>query len=205
MSTLTGGARPSNSKASQRRRVAIAEATLTLLRARDAAEVAVSDIAAEAGVSVATVYNLVGRKDQILAGVIDGYVQRVSVELVKQPLPATELVQAASVVITTAVDAALSDPLPLRAVVREPGTLNLAQTKGMGVDQLIEPRLCAAGASLSEAREAAQLIVYAFRRTLVSWAHGLISDECFRADSELATKRLILGTFGIEDNGGRHE
>ena len=201
MSTLTGGARPSNSNASQRRRVAIAEATLTLLRARNAAEVAVSDIAAEAGVSVATVYNLVGRKDQILAGVIDGYVHRVSVELVKQP-PATELVQAASVVITTAVDAALSDPLPLRAVVREPGTLNLVQTKGMGVDQLIEPRLCAAGASLGEAREVAQLIVYGFWGTIVSWALGLISDARFRDDAELVTERLVLGTFGTERQGG---
>ncbi len=201
MSTLTGGARPSNSKASQRRRVAIAEATLTLLRTRDAAEVAVSDIAAEAGVSVATVYNLVGRKDQILAGVIDGYVHRISVELVKQP-PATELVQAASVVITTAVDAALRDPLPLRAVVREPGTLNLVQTKGMGVDQLIEPRLCAAGASLGEAREVAQLIVYGFWGTIVSWALGLISDARFRDDAELVTKRLVLGTFGTERQGG---
>ena len=201
MSILTGGARPSNSKASQRRRVAIAEATLTLLRARNAAEVAVSDIAAEAGVSVATVYNLVGRKDQILAGVIDGYVHRVSVELVKQP-PATELVQAASVVITTAVDAALSDPLPLRAVVREPGTLNLVQTKGMGVDQLIEPRLCAAGASLGEAREVAQLVVYGFWGTIVSWALGLISDARFRDDAELVTKRLVLGTFGTERQGG---
>ena len=201
MSTLTGGTRPSNSKASQRRRVAIAEATLALLRARNAAEVAVSDIAAEAGVSVATVYNLVGRKDQILAGVIDGYVHRVSVELVKQP-PATELVQAASVVITTAVDAALSDPLPLRAVVREPGTLNLVQTKGMGVDQLIEPRLCAAGASLGEAREVTQLIVYGFWGAIVSWALGLISDARFRDDAELVTKRLVLGTFGTERQGG---
>ena len=201
MSTLTGGARPSSSRASQRRRVAIAEATLALLRARNAAEVAVSDIAAEAGVSVATVYNLVGRKDQILAGVIDGYVHRVSVELVKQP-PATELVQAASVVITTAVDAALSDPLPLRAVVREPGTLNLVQTKGMGVEQLIEPRLCAAGASLGEAREVAQLIVYGFWGTIVSWALGLISDARFRDDAELVTKRLVLGTFGTERQGG---
>ena len=201
MSTLTGGARPSSSRASQRRRVAIAEATLALLRARNAAEVAVSDIAAEAGVSVATVYNLVGRKDQILAGVIDGYVHRVSVELVKQP-PATELVQAASVVITTAVDAALRDPLPLRAVVREPGTLNLVQTKGMGVDQLIEPRLCAAGASLGEAREVAQLIVYGFWGTIVSWALGLISDARFRDDAELVTKRLVLGTFGTERQGG---
>ena len=201
MSTLTGGARPSSSRASQRRRVAIAEATLALLRARNAAEVAVSDIAAEAGVSVATVYNLVGRKDRILAGVIDGSVHRVSVELVKQP-PATELVQAASVVITTAVDAALSDPLPLRAVVREPGTLNLVQTKGMGVDQLIEPRLCAAGASLGEAREVAQLIVYGFWGAIVSWALGLISDARFRDDAELVTKRLVLGTFGTERQGG---
>ena len=104
--------------------------------------------------------------------------------------------------ITTAVDAALSDPLPLRAVVREPGTLNLVQTKGMGVDQLIEPRLCAAGASLSEAREAAQLIVYAFWGTIVSWALGLISDARFRDDAELVTKRLVLGTFGTERQGG---
>lgn len=201
MSALTRGARPSDSKASQRRRVAIAEATLSLLRTRDAAEVAVSDIAAEAGVSVATVYNLVGRKDQLLAGVIDAYVHRVSVEVVKQS-PATELVQAASVVITAAVDAALSDPLPLGAVVREPGTLNLVQTKGMGIDQLIEPRLCAAGASVSEAREAAQLIVYGFWGTIVSWALGLISDARFRHDAELVTERLLLGTFGTERQGG---
>ena len=201
MSTLTGGARPSDSAASQRRRVAIAEATLALLRTHDVAEVTVSDIAAAAGVSVATVYNLAGRKDQILAGVIDGYVHRVSVDLVKQP-PATELLQAASVVITTAVDAALSDPLPLRSVVREPGTLNLVQTKGMGVDQLIELRLCAAGASLSEAREAAQLIVYGFWGTIVSWALGLISDARFRDDAELVTKRLVLGTFGTERQAG---
>lgn len=201
MSALTRGARPSDSKASQRRRVAIAEATLSLLRTRDAAEVAVSDIAAEAGVSVATVYNLVGRKDQLLAGVIDAYVHRVSVEVVKQS-PATELVQAASVVITAAVDAALSDPLPLGAVVREPGTLNLVQTKGMGIDQLIEPRLCAAGASVSEAREAAQLIVYGFWGTIVSWALGLISDARFRHDAELVSERLLLGTFGTERQGG---
>ena len=201
MSTLTGGARPSDSAASQRRRVAIAEATLALLRTHDVAEVTVSDIAAAAGVSVATVYNLAGRKDQILAGVIDGYVHRVSVDLVKQA-PATELVQAASVVITTAVDAALSDPLPLRAVVREPGTLNLVQTKGMGVDQLIETRLCAAGASLGEAREVAQLIVYGFWGTIVSWALGLISDARFRDDAELVTKRLVLGTFGTERQRG---
>ena len=201
MSTLTADARPSDSAASQRRRVAIAEATLALLRTHDVAEVTVSDIAAAAGVSVATVYNLAGRKDQILAGVIDGYVHRVSVDLVKQP-PATELVQAASVVITTAVDAALSDPLPLRAVVREPGTLNLVQTKGMGVDQLIEPRLCAAGASLGEAREVAQLIVYGFWGTIVSWALGLISDARFRDDAELVTKRLVLGTFGTERQAG---
>ena len=190
MSALTRGARPSDSKASQRRRVAIAEATLSLLRTRDAAEVAVSDIAAEAGVSVATVYNLVGRKDQLLAGVIDAYVHRVSVEVVKQS-PATELVQAA-----------LSDPLPLGAVVREPGTLNLVQTKGMGIDQLIEPRLCAAGASVSEAREAAQLIVYGFWGTIVSWALGLISDARFRHDAELVSERLLLGTFGTERQGG---
>ena len=204
MSTLTGGARPSSSRASQRRRAAIEQATLVLLRARDAAEVSVSDIADQAEVSVATVYNLIGTRDRLLAGVYDRYLYQLAVELAEQP-PALGLVSAASTVITTATDVALLDPLPLRAVVREVPPLELTTAKGTGLAHLLRPRLSAAGASPREACEAAQLIVYAFRGTLVSWAHGLISDECFRADSELATKRLILGTFGIEDNGGRHE
>ncbi|MEL0139862.1 MAG: hypothetical protein VW800_05795, partial [Acidimicrobiaceae bacterium] len=67
---------------------------------------------------------------------------------------------------------------------------------------LIEPRLCAAGASLGEAREVAQLIVYGFWGTIVSWGLGLISDARFRDDAELVTKRLVLGTFGSDRQGG---
>ncbi|MEK9998606.1 MAG: TetR/AcrR family transcriptional regulator [Acidimicrobiaceae bacterium] len=201
MSTLTGGARPSSSRASQRRRAAIEEATLVLLRARDAAEVSVSDIADQAEVSVATVYNLIGTRDRLLAGVHDRYLSQLAVELAEQP-PALGLVSAASTVITTATDVALRDPLPLRAVVREVPPLELTTAKGTGVDQLIEPRLCAAGASLGEAREVAQLIVYGFWGTIVSWALGLISDARFRDDAELVTKRLVLGTFGTDRQGG---
>lgn len=200
MTTLTGGTRPSSSKASQRRRAAIEEATRVLLRAHDAAEVSVSDIARQAEVSVATVYNLVGTRNRLLAGVLDGYVNRLAVELVDRP-PAGGLEHAAVAVVTAAVDVAMNDPLPLRAVLRELGPLDLEQTKGTGVDDLIAPRLRAAGASEREAREAARLIVYAFRGTLVSWAHGLISDARFRADTELVTRRLAMATFCGTDQG----
>ena len=54
------GARPSESLASQRRRRAITEATVELLRDRDLDKISVADIADTAGVAVATVYNLIG-------------------------------------------------------------------------------------------------------------------------------------------------
>ena len=171
-----------------------------LLRAHDAAEVSVSDIARQAEVSVATVYNLVGTRNRLLARVLDGYVNRLAVELADRP-PAGGLEHTAVAVVTAAVDAAMNDPLPLRAVLRELGPLDLEQTKGTGVDDLIAPRLRAAGASEREAREAARLIVYAFRGTLVSWAHGLISDARFRADTELVTRRLAMATFCGTDQG----
>ena len=67
MNTPHGGARPSSSPASAQRRQRIADATLALLRERDAAKITVADIAEAADVSVATVYNLVGPRERVLS------------------------------------------------------------------------------------------------------------------------------------------
>ena len=199
MSAASGGARPSSSKGSLRRLARIEEATRQLLRERESTEVSVADIADLAEVSVATIYNLVGPRDRILASVLNGYVTRLAANLTGRPPTAGVLATAVSVYMA-AVDEALSDPLPLRAVLRELGPLNLQQTKGAGVDDVIVPLLCAQGATEDQAREGARLINYAFRGTILSWAHGLISDARFRADTELAANRIAQATFSTAEH-----
>ena len=88
--TTSGGARPSSSPASQRRRRRIIDATFELLREHDAAKLSVADIAKVAGVSVASVYNLVGTRERVLAAVIDRYVERLAAALGEQLPEATE-------------------------------------------------------------------------------------------------------------------
>ena len=199
MTAASGGARPSSSKGSLRRLARIEEATRQLLREHESTEVSVADIADLAEVSVATIYNLVGPRDRILASVLNGYVTRLAANLTDRP-PTTGVLATAVSVYMAAVDEALSDPLPLRAVLRELGPLNLQQTKGAGVDDVIVPLLCAQGAAEDQAREAARLINYAFRGMIVSWAHGLISDARFRADTELAASRIAQATLSTADD-----
>lgn len=203
MTAVVGGARPSSSRASQRRRQAIEDATRSLLRSRDATEISVSDIAERAEVSTATVYNLVGPRDRLLAAVLDGYVTRLAETLGKQPVR-EGFVETAVAVVTAACKESLADPLPLRAVLRELGPLDLAETKGPGIAELIIPRLMAAGASKDHAREAARLVVYAYRGALVSWAHGLIDDDQFQSDTKLVTRHITTATISTREDGGSH-
>lgn len=191
---LVGGTRPSNSRASQRRRDAIAQATLTLLRDRPTDAVAVADIAAVAEVSVATVYNLVGPRDRLLAGVLDSYVATLAAALDNEAGPAGA-VEAAVHVVAIAATESVADPVPIKAVLRELGPLHLDESKGAGMADLLLPRLIAAGAGPVAADEAARLIVYAFRGVLLSWAHDLITDDEFRTDAELVTRRLATAIF----------
>ena len=193
MSTPDGGSRPSDSRASLRRRDAIAEATIALLRDRGTNDVSVAEIAERAEVSVATVYNLVGPRDRILSGVLDRYVARIGEALeVGRPDPAdAALATTPTEVVQIAVNESLADPIPLRTVLRELGPLHLADNKGAGIEALLEPGLLASGLDPEGAAEAARLIVYSFRGVLLSWAHGLVPDEQFASDAALATNRLV--------------
>ena len=171
---LSGGSRPSDSRASRRRRAAITDATIALLRERGSSDVSVAEIAARSEVSVATVYNLVGPRDRILSGVLDSYVARVGQALDtghREP-SGTDPITTAVEVLQVAVRESLADPVPLRTVLRELGPLHLADNKGAGIEALLEPQLTASGFDARGAAEAARLIVYAFRGVLISWARG---------------------------------
>jgi len=193
VSVVDGGSRPSDSTASLRRRDAIAEATIALLRESGASDVSVAEIAARAEVSVATVYNLVGRRDRILAGVLDRYVARMGEALDagrRDPARADSVITPVEVV-QIAIDESLTDPIPLRTVLRELGPLHLAANKGAGIEAYLEPALLASGLDTREAAETARLIVYGFRGVLLSWAHGLVTDEEFATDTLLTTARIV--------------
>ena len=190
------GARPSESPASQRRRRTVIDAAVNLLRDRDLDEISVADIADAAGVAVATVYNLIGPREQVLSAVLDLYVEKLADALAAQP-QAGEPPHVASAaddvvhVIESANNHILADPVPMRAVLRELGPLQFAENRRLGLAELLLPRVRRLTDSDHEADLLVSLIVYGFRGVLMSWAHGLIDDDTFTHDGKRLVRVLV--------------
>jgi AcrR family transcriptional regulator len=192
------GARPSESLASQRRRRAITEATVELLRDRDLDKISVADIADTAGVAVATVYNLIGPRERVLSGVLDLYVEQLTDALAthRQDDETSQHDSATAAVvhvIESATNHILSDPVPVRTVLRELGPLQFADNRKLGLAELLLPRARRLSGSDHEADLLVSLIVYGFRGVLMSWAHGLIDDDTFTRDG----KRMVRVLVGV--------
>ena len=135
---------------------------------------------------VATVYNLVGTRESVLSGVLDGYVARLTDKLAQHE-PLQNAADAVVDVVRVATAQTLADPHPIRAVLCELGALSFGDHQQLGMDALFEPLL----AELGSEAPGTDLIVYGYRGVLLSWAHGLISDDEFAADSERMTRRLL--------------
>ncbi len=179
--------RPSTSRGSLLRRDAIVEATIDLLRDRSADKVAVADIAESAGVSVATVYNLIGSKDRVLVAVLDRYVGSLAARLRPDDDSSDPTVVD---VIRLAIEAILADPAPFRAVMRELGPIDLDGHRGLG--EFLSPLLDGVDfRDGHDADEVVRLIVYGFRGVLFSWAHGLVDDERFAIDGPLLAQHIV--------------
>ncbi len=191
MSAPTGGSRPSSSPAARRRRQRIIDATRSQLRERDLEKVAVADVAEQAGVSVATVYNLVGTRERLLVSVVDDYMDGLRRALAAIPpddMPPDDDPGAnALTLIDTAVRLTLEDPLPLRSIVRELGPLQFAEHRRGSMDDLLVERL----SGHPDASATARFVAYGFRGLLTSWANGLIDDDRFRQDARELSRRII--------------
>ncbi|NCG38004.1 MAG: TetR family transcriptional regulator [Actinobacteria bacterium] len=190
------GARPSESPASQQRRRTITDAAVELLRDRDLDKISVADIADAAGVAVATVYNLIGPRERVLSAVLDLYVEQLTDALAaqRQDIGPSQYVSAADAVvhvIESANNHILSDPVPVRAVLRELGALQFADNRGLGLAELLLPRARRLTDSDQEADLLVSLIVYGFRGVLMSWAHDLIGDDTFARDSKRLVRVLV--------------
>lgn len=171
-----------------KRRDAILDATLALLRERDFADVTVEEIAADAEVSPHTVYNLVGTRDDLIVALLG----RVTASMAQtaptfgtrtsDPSDPSEPLRA---VLDHAVDALLTEPVAYRRVVRVGAALTV-----WPVSSRQPPRLVAdAVAVLAEhgalaggvtARGVARHVYAGFVGWLMTWANGLAGDRQLR-------------------------
>lgn len=169
--------------ASIRRRAEILGAARRQLGRREAAELAVGDVAAEAGVSPATVYNLVGPRDRLLAALVDEIVDDVERRLAKDPPPSG--LDGCLAVLDAGCDAVLADPAANRRILGALGGLDPGAWMGVGLAGVLGRWADAtAGAGTLSGRRppstVVDLLVFGYRGVLISWVFGHVADEHLR-------------------------
>lgn len=186
MSTLEQPRQGLRERNKTKRRNAVLDAALLLLDDPDPAPVTTERIAAMAEVSVATVYNLVGTREQLLLALID----RVIAELmdgVRAATPGGDPVAGLRHVIELSVDVLTTRPVGYRRVV-----LQLAAAANEAMHTKLSPATLAA-AAFADAQQrgmvrpdlqvealAAQLYL-SYNGALLRWAAGALSEAGFKA------------------------
>ncbi|HSL74525.1 MAG TPA: TetR/AcrR family transcriptional regulator, partial [Ilumatobacteraceae bacterium] len=99
-----------------KRRDAILDATVALFGQRSSDEVTTEEIAARAGVAPATVYNLIGTRDDVVRAVVARILAELADSLAE--LDPTDPIAAAELVVDQTVRAFVADPEAFRQIVR---------------------------------------------------------------------------------------
>lgn len=191
--------RPSATSAAQERRDRIIESTRALLRERDAVKVIVVDIAALADVAPATVYNLVGSRDEVMRAVLEAAVSDVTDRV--EPVDETRPVESVVTLLTTAAEVLLEDAIAHRRAI---GAMSDTADDGWletTMGELLEDRLAVVAAAFDGSiplARLAELIHVAFRGALISWSYGHLSDDLLAPTSEQLALH-ILGTTARPD------
>lgn len=181
-----------------KRRAAILDAAVTLMRDRDFSEVTVEQVAELAEVSTHTVYNLVGPRDELAYALMGRIVMRMADTA---PLPEAEPDDPSEplrAITDHAVDALTAEPLAHRSLMRAVSSLpNWPNDAG-------EPLVVygRAAASLDEAgalrpglsyRVVARHAVLGLYGAAMTWARGQ-SDARFRDDARLNLALVLAAT-----------
>jgi len=169
-----------------RRRTAIIDATLSLLRSAPIEKVSIEAIAAEAGVAPATVYNLVGSRDQLLVACVDRVVDSLIDSLIEVPADVDPLAAAVTIV-EKSCDAFIVDGDAFRQIV---GAVNGISRAGrsLSVDpaqlQVSAMRAAKDAGFLSHDADPIAMgrqIFLSYNGALFAWAARQLTDEGFRA------------------------
>jgi AcrR family transcriptional regulator len=171
-----------------KRRGAILDATVELLEHRSSGEVTTEEIAAHAGVAPATVYNLIGTRDDVLRAVVGRILADLAASL--EQLDPTDPIAAAELVVDQTVEAFVADSAAFRQIVR------LAPQASSVGSELVDPSEFQVAAMRQAQRlgllradiDAAGLgrqIYLSYSGALTLWSAGRLDDEGFSTAARL--------------------
>ncbi len=166
-----------------RRRDAILDAAVALFGEHDARDVTTEQIATVAGVAPATVYNLIGTRDELMHSIVARVLDRLAAPL--NDLDPADPLAAASLVVEQTVDAFTADSAAFRQIVA------IAQKSPETERDRIDPSEFQVSAMLEAQRSGllrgdvdagglGRQIYVSYMGALTLWANGWLDDAGFR-------------------------
>ncbi len=165
-----------------KRRSAILDATVALLGHRSSSEVTTEEIAVKAGVAPATVYNLIGTRDDVLRAVVGRVLADLANSL--EQLDPTDPIAAAELVVDQTVAAFVADSAAFRQIVRlapqassvgtelvDPSDFQVTAMRQAQRLGLLRPDIDAAGL--------ARQIYLSYSGAMTLWSAGRLDDDGF--------------------------
>jgi AcrR family transcriptional regulator len=184
-----------------KRRNAIIDSTLELLRELPLAEVPIERIAARAEVSPATVYNLIGSREQLLLACVDRVIEQV-VDTLVQIDPTDDPIGAAVVIVERSTEAFIADRHAFRQIIGALG--DFSRTGSMMAFDPAQLQIAAMRAAQQlgilrhdvDPAAVGRQIYLSYNGALFAWAGLGLTDEGFRlaAHHGLWTALAAFGT-----------
>jgi AcrR family transcriptional regulator len=171
-----------------RRRTAILDSTLELLRTTDIEKMSIEAIAAKAGVAPATVYNLMGSRESLLLSCVDRVIDSVVDDLIRVPVNEDPLGSAVRIV-EQSCDAFIVDGDAFRQIV---GAVNKISRGGGTISmdpaqlQILAMRAAKDKSILSDDADPVAIgrqVYLSYNGALFAWAARQLTDDGFRAAS----------------------
>lgn len=169
-----------------RRRTAILDATLLLLRTTPIDKVSIEAIAARAGVAPATVYNLIGSRDQLLLACVDRVIDSLIDDLIRLPIN-DDPIAAAVRIVERSCDAFIVDGDAFRQIA---GAVNGIARGGRSISvdpaqlQITAMRAAQDAGLLPTDADSVALgrqVFLSYNGAFFAWAARQLTDEGFRA------------------------
>jgi AcrR family transcriptional regulator len=186
-----------------RRRTSILDAAVSLLSKASLDEVSIEAVASAAGVSPATVYNLMGTRDELLLGCVNRVINALVDDLVKMDINAKPIEAAVAIVERSCV-AFILDGHAFRQIISavnkiaqsgssiaiDPAQLQITAIRAAQEANLVRRDV--------DAEAIGRQIYLSYNGAMFAWAAGQLSDDGFRANA-LHGLWTALAAFATEE------